>query len=93
MNTRHDRFQELERLLSIFVLAAAVLFVGYLVSAACCLSVLKIVLAVLTIVISAFGLWVLIKARELTNPRGLWLTCSFFCIPLCVIVSLICNFP
>ncbi len=89
----NDHFKELEHMLTIFVLADLVLFIGYLVFAATSVLVGKILCAVLALVVACYGLWVLINTKELTKQRSLWITCSFGAIVLCTVVSLICRFP
>ncbi len=93
MNAPKDHHQELERMLTVFVLAALVLFVAYLALAVVGQPVLKLVSAVLAILISIFSLWVLVNTKELLKQRSLWLSCSFASITLCIIVSLLCQFP
>ena len=72
---------------------ALALFVAYLITAALGAVVVKIILAVLAILICVFCEWMLFSAKEMFRARGLWLTCAFFSIMLCIAVSLICNFP
>ncbi len=93
MKAQNERYQELERMLTVFVFAALAMFVGYLGCAIAGQSILKIVFAVLAILISGFGLWILGVNKELTHHRSLWITSSFCSITLCIIVSLFCQFP
>ncbi len=88
-----DHFQELEHMLTIFVIADLVLFIAYLIFAGTNVLIGKILCAVLALVVAVYGLWVLFNTKELSKQRSLWITCSFGAIALCTIVSLICQYP
>ncbi len=89
----HDHFQDLEHMLTVFVLVDLALFIGYLIFAATSVLIGKILCAVLALVVAAYGLWVLLNTKELLKQRSLWITCSFGAIIICTVVSLICQFP
>ena len=93
MDNKQHHFRRFESFLTMILYGALALFVAYLVTAALGLVTAKIILSVLAMLIAAFCLWMLYCAKELFRPRGLWLTCAFFSIILCTVVSLICNFP
>lgn len=93
MENKKPSFRQLESLLTMILYVALALFVAYLITAALGAVVVKIILAVLAILICAFCEWMLFSAKEMFRARGLWLTCAFFSIMLCIAVSLICNFP
>ncbi len=93
MKEKKDRYQELETMLTVFVILDLLLFIGYLATAIAAVTVAKILCAVFAILVAGYGLWVLYNTRELTKQRSLWLTCAFGGILLCTAVSLLCNFP
>lgn len=93
MEHKQGHFRQLESLLTMILYLNIALFIGYLVTAGLGLLVAKIILAVLTILLSLFCHWMLFCAKELFRPRGLWMTCAFFSLILCTVVSLIFNFP
>ncbi len=93
MKEKKDHFQELEQMLTIFIFLDLALFIGYLIFAACTVTVGKILCAVLGLVVAGYGIWVLINTKEATKQRSLWLTCGFAAIFVLTVVSLICQFP
>ena len=93
MENKKPSFRQLESLLTMILYVALALFVAYLITAAVGATAFKIILAVLAILLCAFCEWMLFSAKEMFRARGLWLTCAFFSIILCIAVSLVCNFP
>ena len=90
---KQNRYKEFEKLMTLMLLGGAGLFIIYLIIAIAGIFWLKIVLGVLDIVISAAGLYMLFTSQELLKQRSLWLSCGFFAITVCTLVSLILNFP
>ncbi len=93
MKNKHDHYKELERVLTVFVLADLAMFIGYLAAAIAMIPVLKIIFAGLVIAVSCFGIWLLFNTKEFKQPRSSWIRMAFCCILLCVTVSMLCNFP
>ena len=93
MEKKQPRFRQLESLLTMILYVDIAVFLAYLITAALGLVVVKIVLAVIAILVAGCCHWMLDCAKELFKPRGLWLTCAFFSVILCIAVSLIFNFP
>ncbi len=76
------------------VLAAdAAVFVLSLLFAAFGVGWLRGILRFLVIVCSAAGLVLLYMNKELFKPRSRWMVVSFAAILVCVLVSMICNYP
>ena len=88
---RRDRYKEFERTMTAAVLADAAFFVLYLIFSG--VLWLKVVLAVLTLVVSVGGLVVMYLSQELLKNRSLWMSCGFFAVLVCTVVSLILAFP
>jgi ABC-type bacteriocin/lantibiotic exporter with double-glycine peptidase domain len=90
---KRNRYQEMEQLLTVALIADAVIFVLYLIVAGAAIGWLKIVLAVVALLMAAAGLAFLFLTRELLKQRSLWLSCGFFSVFLCTLVSLILAYP
>ena len=90
---RRDRYKEFEQTMTLALLADAALFVLYLIFAGVGVVWLKVVLAVLTLVLSIGGLVMLYLSQELLKNRSLWLSCGFFAVLMCTLASLILAFP
>ncbi len=93
MEENKNRYQQLEQVLTIFVLVNLALFLGYLLCALFTLTVLKIILAILSFLVSACGIFFLCSTTEIKRPRSRWIVYALICIPLCIVVSMICRFP
>ena len=90
---KKNRYQELEQLMTVALLADVVIFALYLIVAGAGILWLKTVLAVVALLMAAAGLGFLILSQELLKQRSLWLSCGFFSVFLCTVVSLILAFP
>ena len=88
-----SRYKEMERNLTYGLLADAGLFVLYLICAGSGVIWLKVILSIFCIALSAFILWLLYVSKELTKKRSLWITTGAAAILVCLIFSLILNFP
>lgn len=93
MERKQGHFRQLESILTMILYVNIAIFIGYLVTAALGIVVAKIILAVLTILLSLFCEWMLFCAKEMFRPRGFWMTCAFFSLILCTVISLVFNFP
>ena len=88
-----DRYKEFENIMTLVLITDTALFVLYLIFAAAAITWLKVVLAILTILISLGGLVLLFLSKELLRSRSLWLSCGFFAVLMCTLASLILAFP
>lgn len=93
MERRRSRYKEMERNMTYAILGEAVVFLIYLISAGFGVAWLKVVSAFIAIVGSALCLAYLKMTGELLKIRSRWLTFGFAAILLCVVVSLLVNFP
>lgn len=87
------KYQQLQQFLTYGIIAAAVLFVLYLVFAGLGIIWAKVVTAVLAILISFACLALLYLRKELLRQRSLWMTTAAAAIIVCLLFSLILNFP
>ena len=93
MAQKPNRYKELEQLMTVALIASAVLFVLYLICAIAGILWLKVVMAIITILFCLAGLAFLFLTNELLRQRSLWMTTGFLSVFLCLVVSLILNFP
>ena len=93
MAEKRSRYRAFERFLTIILFIALTMFALYLLSAAFGWPVMKITAAVMSLLLTPYGLWNLYVSKELLKARSLWLTCAFGSIFVLTIVSLLCNFP
>lgn len=87
------RYKDIERLLTQILIADAAVFVLYLIFAGIGLSVLKIITTILCIVASVACLALLYMTGEMKKARSRWLVLGFGAIVVCLLVSLILNYP
>ncbi len=93
MTKKQSKFQALELRLTVTLLADAGMFLLYLITAGAGIIWLKVITALLAILIAAAGLGLLYLTGELRRRRSLWIGTGFAAIVLCILVSLICNYP
>ena len=93
MKAPRSRYKEMELNMTILLIAAAVVFVLYLIVAGYGIIWLKVVTAIFAILLSGLCLIFLYLVKELLRSRSLWLTAGFFGIFLCTLVSLLTGFP
>ena len=93
MDRRRARYKRMETMITVILCLDAAIFLAYLILAGMGMIALKIVTAVLCIAISGGVLYQLFKTRELLRRRSLWMTLAAACVILCVLASLILNFP
>ena len=93
MTEKRSRYRAFERFMTILLFIALGMFLLFLMSAGLGWAVIKITAAILILLLCAYGLWLLYRARELLTARSFYLTCAFGCLVLLTAVSLLCNFP
>lgn len=89
----NKRYRDLERYMTIALVASAVIFVLYLIFSAAGVIWLKVITAIFAILLPLLSLALLYLTQELLKQRSLWLTTGFFGVFICTLVSLIANFP
>ena len=90
---KRNRYREMESLMTKVILADLLVFVFYLVCAGNGWTVFKVITAIISIFGSLLCLGWLYMTGEFPRRRSLWMITAFACIALCVLVSLLLNFP
>lgn len=93
MARRKSRFKKMEFYITIALCVDAAIFLAYLIFAGMGLLALKIIAAVLCIALSGAALYQLFVSHELLRRRSLWMSLAAACIILCILISLLLNFP
>ena len=83
----------MESKMTLVLLSTTVFFILYLVCASFGLSVLKYILAVVSILASAACLVWLYLTGEFKRRRSLWMVTGFISIIACLLVSMILKYP
>ena len=93
MANRKNRYKEMERMMSLVLAADLLLFVAYLFASGGGVIWLKVIIAILAILLSGLCLLFLYFSKELLRTRSLWMSVSAAAIIICILFSLILNFP
>ena len=93
MTGRPVRYRELERYVTYALIVDAILFVLYLICAGAGIIWLKVVLAIVLFLLSGACLALLFLRGELLRQRSLWMTAGAAAIVICLLFSLILNYP
>ena len=91
--SKKSRYMAMETVVTAALCLDTVIFLAYLIFAGCGLVALKNTPVVLCVLISGAILYFLYITRELLRKRSIWMTLGAACIILCILVSLILNFP
>ena len=87
------RYKDIERFLTQVLLADTAVFVLYLIFAGIGVVAMKVITTVLIILASVACLALLYMTGEMKKARSRWLVLGFACILLCLLVSLLLNYP
>ena len=87
------RYKQIDYLLTRVLIADTAIFVLYLIFAALGLSVLKIIVAIIALFLSGLSLAYLYKIGEFKKARSRWLVLGVAAIVVCLLVSLLLNYP
>ena len=93
MTQKLNRYKEMERYMICGIGLDVTLFVLYMIVAGAGIIWLKVILTIFTIAVSGLLLAFLYITKELLRPRSLWMTAAAAAILICLIFSLILNFP
>lgn len=93
MSNNRERYRQMEKYMTIALLADAVLFTLFLLFAGLGIVWLKVLTAAIAIVLSLLCLAYLFITKELTKRRSLWMSVSAGAVLVCIIASLILNYP
>ena len=87
------RYKDIERFLTQVLIADAAVFVLYMIFAGIGIGWLKVITTILCIVASVACLALLYMTGEMKKARSRWLVLGFGSIVVCLLVSLILNYP
>ena len=90
---RRNRYKEMEKMITVALIADAVLFLLYLITAGAGVVWMKWLCSILSILLSGAGLAFLYMTKELLKQRSLWLSTGFVAIIVTILASLILAFP
>ena len=93
MSDKPNRYKEFELFMTIALSIDTVIFVLYLIFAGLGIIWLKVIFLLAALVISVYILWSLYMSKELTRPRSLWMTAGAAAIIICLLFSLVLNYP
>ena len=90
---KRNRYREMESLMTKVILGDLLVFILYLLSAGNGWTVFKVITGIISIFGSLLCLGWLYMTGEFPKRRSLWMITAFACIALCVLFSLLLNFP
>lgn len=90
---KRNRYREMENVMTKIILVDVLVFVLYLVCASLGWTVLKVIAAIIAIFGSLLCLGWLYLTGEFPRRRSLWMITAFIGIALCVVVSLLLDYP
>ena len=93
MARKQNRYREMERILTIALIADAAVFLLYLLVAGFGVVWLKVITAIVAIVGSGLCLVLLHFSGELLRQRSLWMSVGFAAVVICLLFSLLLNYP
>lgn len=93
MAERQNRYRQMEKLMSYVLIADLVFFIIYLFAAGFAVIWLKVLSALLVLLISAACLFFLYTTKELLKRRSLWMSVAAAALILCLLFSVVLNFP
>jgi cytochrome bd-type quinol oxidase subunit 2 len=93
MDKSAKRYADMERYITLALIASLLLFIVFLVASGCGIVWLKILVAIFAILIPGLCLYVLYLTKELLRQRSLWMSVASAAIIICILFSLILNYP
>lgn len=90
---RKNRYKAMDQLMTKVLIADGGIFLLYLLFAGLGVGPGKVLMAILGILLSVLCLGFLYMTNELLRKRSLWMTAAAASIIICILVSLIANFP
>ncbi len=93
MDKGANRYTQMERYITLALIVSLFLFIAFLVASGLGILWLKILIAIFAILIPGLCLYVLYLSKELLRQRSLWMSVASAAIIICVLFSLILNFP
>lgn len=93
MAKKNNRYRIMEQYMTCGLIGDTALFGLYLLCAGLGVLWLKFVLSILILSISGLCLAFLYLSREFLQPRSLWMTTGAAAIIVCLLISLLLNYP
>ena len=93
MASKKSRYQQFEKCITYMLIAALVLYIAYLFVAGAGIIWAKVILSIFTFFLSGACLYMLWATKELFKPRSMWMTVGAVSLALCLLVSLLLNYP
>lgn len=93
MGRQDNRYNQMERYMSFALIIDLILFIAFLIAAGNGIIWLKVILCILTLILSLLCLAYLYLTKELLRQRSLWMSVCAAAIAICLLFSLILNFP
>ena len=93
MKKRRSRYQQMEWLMTCTLVGATGLFILYILFAAFGIAWLKVITSILLILICSAVLAFMYLNGELLKRRSLWITTAAASILVCLLFSLMLNYP
>lgn len=90
---KRSRYKDLEKMMTLLLIASALDFVLYLVFSIAGIAWLKVITAIFAILMPVLCLGFLYMSKELLKQRSLWMSIGFAGIFISTAVSLIARFP
>lgn len=93
MANKPNRYKLMERYMTITLCLDTAVFILYLIFAGIGIVWLKVIFALVCLALSSYLVWLLYASKELLRQRSLWITTGVAAIVVCLLFSLILNFP
>lgn len=90
---KRNRYKEMERYMTYVLLGEAAVFLLYLLVAGLGIGWMKVTLAIIAILAGGLCLAYLYMTQELLRKRSLWMSVGFASVIVCLLFSLILNYP
>lgn len=90
---KRNRYREMEQLMTKVLIGDAAVFVLYLLFAGLGVTALKVITAIIAIFVSGLCLAFLYMNGEIKKRRSRWMVVGFGAVLLCLLVSLVLNYP
>ena len=87
------RYKAMEDMMTRVLIADVVVFGLFLLFAGLGVTAMTVICAIVTIIVSGLCLAFLYLTGELKKRRSLWMVVGFVGVLVCLLMSLICNYP
>ena len=90
---RRNRYKQMEQLLTKILIGDTAVFVLYLIFAGIGVTAMKVITAIIAILVSGLCLAFLYMNGEIKKRRSRWMVMGYGAIVLCLLVTLVVNYP